>query len=211
MRLVAHVFLTADGVMQGPGSPGEDTSGGFDRGGWMPPYADADSARIVDDWYRGAEAVLLGRGTFELFRGYWPNVTDPDDLIATSLNTLPKYVASTTLGDPAWTGTTVLGGDVLGGVLDLLRRPGGELQVHGSRRLTRSLHRAGLIDEYRFLVFPVTIGSGTRLFGPGDPAVGLRLQEATRTAAGAVHLRYTPDEHRAGAFGIDGGLRTSEI
>ncbi len=210
MRLTLHVFLTLDGVMQGPGSPGEDTRGAFRHGGWMPPLADEDSAAIVEDWYRAADAILLGRTTFALFEGYWPQVTDPDDLIATSLNRLPKYVASSSLAGTGWAGTTILDGDALHKVAELKQQPGGELQVHGSRELARSLHRARMIDEYRLLVFPLTIGSGARLFGPGDPPAGLRLLDTRSTRSGAVLLRYAPAEHRSGAFLIDDGYRTTD-
>ena len=158
MKLVVHTFLTLDGVMQGPGGADEDRSGEFDRGGWLIPYSDADMGEIVESWFAHAEAILLGRNTYESMRSYWSQVTDPDNVVAAKLNYGRKYVVSNTLTSADWGDTTVLKGDVIGQVASL-KRDGGpdELQVHGSARLAQSLHAAGLVDEYRLLVFPVTV------------------------------------------------------
>ena len=147
MQLTVHTFLTVDGVMQGPGAPDEDTSGGFDRGGWLVPYIDDGFGAIVDSWFRKADAVLLGRTTYAMMFPYWSQVTESDNLIAEKLNGLTKYVASTTLTDPQWQHTTVLADDVIERVRALKKEPGGELQVHGSCELARALHTAGLVDE----------------------------------------------------------------
>lgn len=119
---------------------------------------------IVDSWFDRAQAILLGRTTYTMMQAYWTQVTDPDDVVAAALNGLPKYVASSTLRDPDWHHTSVLSGEVLAVVRRLEERPGGELQVHGSWELARSLHEAGLVGEYRLLVFPVCVGTGKRLF-----------------------------------------------
>ena len=169
MRLCVHEFVTLDGVMQGPGGPDEDRSNGFASGGWLVPYADEDFGRIVDGWFADAEAILLGRTTYQMMQPYWSSVTDPDNHVATVLNTSPKYIASTALTEQTatWDNSTVLADPVLDEVRELKDRPGRELQVHGSWQLARTLHDAGLVDEYRLLVFPVVVGSGKRLFADG--------------------------------------------
>jgi dihydrofolate reductase len=205
MKLTVNTFLSVDGVLQGPGGPGEDTSGGFDRGGWLVPYADDDMGAIVTTWFEKADAFLLGRRTYEIFAGYWPNVTDPDDIVATKLNTLPKYVPSSTLSTGSWENTTVLSGDLADRVGELKARDGGELQVHGSGALARSLYEAGLIDELRLLVFPVCVGTGKRLFGDSEPPSGFTLADSRTTSAGAVYSVLTPTPFQTGEFGIDDG------
>ena len=154
MRLTVHTFLTVDGVMQGPGGPDEDTTGGFTRGGWLVPFVDEDFGAIVDAWFARAEAILLGRTTYTMMYDYWSQITDPDNLVAAKLNGQPKYVASATLRDPGWQHTTVLSRDVIERVRELKQQPGDELQVHGSCGLAQALHQAGLVDEYRLLVAP---------------------------------------------------------
>jgi dihydrofolate reductase len=205
MRLTVHTFLTLDGVMQGPGGAEEDTTGGFTRGGWLIPYADEDMGAIVDSWFTRAEAILFGRTTFELMRSFWPNVTDPDDGAAVALNGLPKYVVSSTVQDPGWNGTTVLGGDALAAVRELKEQPGGEVQVHGSAQLAASLHAAGLVDEYRLLVFPVTVGAGKRLFTEDAPPSGFTVVESRMTSTGAAYTALAPAAFSSGEVTVEEG------
>jgi dihydrofolate reductase len=198
MRLTINTFLTLDGVMQAPGGPTEDTTGGFDRGGWLPPFVDEVFGEVVDGWFQRCDAVLLGRTTFELMRSYWPQVPAEDDAVSTALNVGPKFVVSRTLTDPNWGDTTVLSGDPIEEVRALKERAGGELQVHGSAQLARTLHRAGLVDEYRLLTFPVTVGAGKRLFGEDAPPRSYRLVESKVSPSGVVYTALAPEEFRTG-------------
>ena len=205
MRLTLHTFVTLDGVMQSPGGPDEDPDGGFARGGWSFPYGDEDFGTAMMGWFRNADGFLLGRKTYEIFSAHWPRVTDPGDPIAGALNTLPKYVASTTLSSVGWHNSTLLGGDVAAEVAKLKERPGNELQVHGSGGLAQTLIRANLIDEYRLLTFPVHLGAGKKLFRDGAPAAALRLLGATTSSTGVIIARYAPDgPARYGSYALDG-------
>jgi dihydrofolate reductase len=202
MKLTLHTFLSLDGVMQGPGGPDEDTSGGFERGGWVVPYLDQDFGEIVDGWFEHADAILLGRTTYEMMRDYWTQIDDPDNLVAVKLNGLPKFIVSSTLREPDWHDSTVLSGDVAGEVGRLKERPGGELQVHGSAELARSLHEAGLVDEYRLLVFPVCVGQGKRLFTDGAPPTGFKLVDSRVASTGAVYSALQPAPFDVGRVGV---------
>ena len=190
MRLTLHAFLTLDGVVQAPGAPDEDRAGGFEHGGWLLPYMDDDPT--MADWFASAEAFLLGRRTYEIFAGYWPAVTDPANPIASKLNSLPKYVASTTLHSLGWAGSSLLEGDVPSAVAKLKQEPGKELQVHGSCGLAQELIEHDLVDEYRLLFFPVHLGSGKKLFRDGARAASLRLTSTKTTGSGVIIATYEP-------------------
>jgi dihydrofolate reductase len=192
MQLTSTIFLSVDGVYQGPGGPNEDRSGGFDRGGWLAPHFDEETGRFMMEIFEAPDAFLLGRRTYEIFAGYWPSVTDPNDPIANSLNNLPKYVASTTLKDPQWKDTTVLEGDLASAVRELKRREGRELQVHGSGQIVRFLLDHDLLDRLNLLVFPVIVGAGRRLFPENGLATALALDESRTTPSGVTMSVYRP-------------------
>ncbi|MFD7281946.1 dihydrofolate reductase family protein [Streptomyces sp. NPDC059862] len=189
-KLVLTSFVTLDGVYQAPGGPQEDTRDGFEQGGWTVPYADDDFGRFVNEVFERVGAFLLGRRTYDIFAAYWPKVTDPDDPIASPLNALPKYVASSTLTDPDWAGTTVIRGDLAKEVTALKERTDGELQVHGSGALARSLLALGLIDTVHLLTFPVVLGAGRRLFAEGTVPTAFRHTGGRITAAGVSIQTY---------------------
>jgi len=190
MQLTLTTFLSLDGVMQGPGGPAEDPSGGFKQGGWMVPYADEAMDRFVTDWFAAADAFLLGRTTYEIMAGYWPQVTD--DEVARKLNGLPKYVVSRTLDKVMWNNSTQIKGDPVEEVIRLKGEAGQELQVHGSGKLAQTLIRHGLIDEYRLWFHPVVLGRGKRLFAEGQPPIALKLIETKTTGTGVVIHVYQP-------------------
>ncbi|GAA0908926.1 dihydrofolate reductase family protein [Virgisporangium ochraceum] len=188
MRITLTEFVTLDGVCQGPGSPTEDTSDGFTRGGWLVPHLDERFVRRTVEWLSRADGLLLGRRTYEAFARDWPAITDPDDPYTATMNSLPKYVVSTTLTDGTWNPTTVLADVKAVGALK--ERPGRELQIHGSARLGRSLLSAGLVDTVRLVVAPTVVGTGRRLLDhPGAP-VGLRLAHHEVTPNGLLLLEY---------------------
>ncbi len=190
MRLVFMTFTSLDGVTQGPGSPDEDTTNGFDRGGWFVPYLEETFIDIVQRWAADADAYLFGRRTYTAFAEAWPNMPDPDDPVAKSLNGSPKYVVSSTLADAdaTWRPVTVIRDDLAAAVAALKDEPGRELQIHGSTTLGRSLLELGLVDELRLAVAPVIVGAGRRLIEPTDHALGLRLTGLEQTPGGlAVH------------------------
>jgi dihydrofolate reductase len=196
-------FVTLDGVMQAPGGPGEDTSGGFEHGGWLVPHFDDAGGAFMDQVFERAASFLLGRKTYDIFAGYWPHVTDEDHLIASRLNSLPKCVASRSLDKAEWQNSTVIR-DVPTEVAALKEQPGGELQVHGSGDLIQTLIEHDLVDAHNVLTFPVVLGTGKRLFPEGVAPGALRLTESRTTGTGVVISTYeSAGKPTYGAFGLD--------
>lgn len=197
-KLVVNSFVTLDGVMQGPGGPEEDPTGGFTHGGWSVNYWD-DALEAWFGRYMARPAdLLLGRRTYEIFAAHWPNVPDdhPDAAAAKGLNEARKYVASTTLETVEWNNSTLLPGDVPEAVAALKAEDGPELQVHGSGNLIQTLLRHDLVDELRLIVFPLVLGDGKRLFADGTIPANLKVVDTTVTPRGVVGLVY----ERAGAI-----------
>jgi dihydrofolate reductase len=186
-KLVAGTFVSLDGVMQAPGGPDEDRDGGFPYGGWTQPHwGDPDMGNAIVEQTLRAEAVLLGRRTYQIFAAHWPKVTDPGDPVAAMLNTVRKYVASRTLRSLEWNNSVLLGPDVPRAVRELKAQAKGELQVTGSWNLLQTLLAHDLVDEVHLWQFPVVLGRGKRLFAEGTPAGAFRLQRSTRFTTGVV-------------------------
>ncbi|MCX4531637.1 dihydrofolate reductase family protein [Streptomyces sp. NBC_00841] len=192
-KLTLTTFLSLDGVMQAPGRPDEDRSGGFEYGGWLAPFMDQGMGQFMTEVFDRSAAFLLGRRTYDIFAAYWPKVTDPDDPIACRLNPYPKYVVSTTLEKADWENTTVVSADVAEEVARIKERTvGGELQIHGSGALAQSLMAHDLIDEYNLLTYPVVLGRGRRLFPEGGLPTAFRLTGARITPKGIAIHTYRP-------------------
>jgi dihydrofolate reductase len=203
MKLTASMMVTLDGVYQGPGGPDEDRSGGFDRGGWTAPYADADMWPFLTSWFERADALLLGRKTWQIWEPYWP-LHDSGDPVSHGINVLPKYVPSTTLKDPTWQNTRVIGGDLEAAIRELKAAPGRELQVHGSGELLRWLLEHDLVDELNLRIYPVIIGDGLRLFAEHGATHHLELVDSLRTSTGVMVQTFRP-KGRATFRRADGG------
>jgi dihydrofolate reductase len=192
-KVIVQEFLALDGTAQGPGGPEEDTSGGFQHGGWQMPYHEDVGMKWVREGINDAGAYLLGRRTYEIFAGYWPTDPEAPPDIAEQLNTKPKHVASTTLRDPLdWQNSSVLEGDVSSAVAALKQGDGGDLLVMGSTMLVQSLIQHGLVDEFRLVTDPLLVGGGKRIF-PDDGALRpLKLVDHQVTSTGAIIAVYEP-------------------
>jgi dihydrofolate reductase len=191
-NLMVTAFVSVDGVVQGPGGPDEDRDGGFEQGGWVAPHVDEGLIARMAELTGRADALLLGRRTYEIFAATWP-LAAADDPIGAKLNSVPKHVASRTLDAVTWENSTLLAGDTAEAVRALKRAPGGEIQVHGSGDLVQTLVEHDLVDEFHLLVFPVLVGSGKRLFARGTVPAGLRLVDSTTSPGGVVISRYARD------------------
>ncbi|GAA1805304.1 dihydrofolate reductase family protein [Agromyces neolithicus] len=196
--IVADLFVTLDGVYQGPGGPNEDTENGFEFGGWQAPYFDDESGEAIGAGIDTLEALLLGRKTYDIFAGYWPNA--PADVpIAKKFNEVPKFVVSHTPFEPTWRGTTVLT-DASTEVAALKQRFG-TTRVIGSGDLVKSLLTYDLVDRLNLFVYPIAFGEGKRLFASGVPAAFTLAAPPRAFPKGAVLLSY--DRAGTPVTGID--------
>jgi dihydrofolate reductase len=191
-KLTVSEFVSLDGVMQAPGGADEDTEGGFRHGGWQMGYFDDVAGERIGASMAQTGAFLLGRRTYEIFASYWPSQSD-DDPFAKILNGLPKYVASTTLGEPlAWQNSTLLQGDVAKAVAELKEGEGGNIVVLGSGGLVQTLYENDLVDEYALMIHPIVLGSGKKLFRE-VPRKPLKLADSLTTSTGVVMATYMPE------------------
>jgi dihydrofolate reductase len=189
-RLMVTTFVTLDGVMQAPGGPGEDDSGGFEHGGWSVNYWDELMGQAMEETTSKPFAMVLGRRTYEIMAAHWPNASEEEG--ASTFNEATKYVASRSRPDLTWSNSVLVEGDAAQGIAGLKEEDGPELQVHGSGNLIQTLMRHGLIDEYRLWIFPVVLGSGKRLFADGAIPSGLKLVDGTVSTTGVVIGIYEP-------------------
>jgi dihydrofolate reductase len=199
-KLIVSTFLTLDGVMQGPGGPEEDDSGGFTHGGWSVNYWDDLMGQVMNEATSRPFAMVLGRTTYDIMAAYWPDA--PEEAGGKVFNEATKYVASRGRPKLEWSNSVLIEGDAAEGLAALKREDGPELQVHGSGNLIQTLMRSKLVDEYRLWVFPVLIGSGKRLFAEGTIPSGLKLVDSKVSTTGVVIGTYEPaGEIVPGSFG----------
>ena len=201
-KLISTTFLTLDGVMQAPGGPEEDDDDGFAYGGWSVNYWDDKMGEVMDGIMGKPFDLLLGRKTYEIFAGFWPDA--PEEAGGKPLNDATKYVASTRLTSVDWQRSVLLEGDVAEAVAVLKEGEGPEIQIHGSGNLIQTLLQHNLIDEFHLHTFPVVVGSGKRLFADGAIPAGLRLVDHTVTPAGIVSATYeVAGDLVTGTFALD--------
>jgi dihydrofolate reductase len=201
-KLVVSTFLTLDGVMQAPGGPEEDPTGGFTLGGWSVNYWDDAMAEVMTGWMDNTPFdLLLGRKTYEIFAAHWPFTDEPG---ADVLNAARKYVATTTLQSADWNNTTVFTGDVVPQIAALKDQDGPEIQVHGSSNLIQTLLANNLVDEFRLMIFPVVVGGGKRLFGEGTIPSSFTVRDSSTSGTGVVIATYErAGEVETGSFAFE--------
>lgn len=199
---IVSTFLTLDGVMQAPGGPEEDDSGGFALGGWSVNYWDDQMGQVMGEAMSTPFDLVLGRRTYDLFAAYWPHATDNPG--AKPLNDATKYVVSRSRPTLEWSRSVLIEGDAAEGIAVLKKEDGPELQVHGSGNLIQTLMRHSLVDQYRIWVFPLVIGSGKRLFSDGTIPAALKLVDSKVSTTGVVIGTYEPaGEIVSGSFALE--------
>ncbi len=196
-KLIVLSFITLDGVMQGPGGPEEDTTGGFTFGGWTVPYFDDFLGKAMDEQMSKPFDLLLGRKTFEIFASYWPHHEDGKNPI----HEATKYVASSTLTTHEWSKSVFLHGNVVDEIKQLKQQDGPDLQVHGSSNFIQTLLQHDLIDEFWLNIFPVTLGIGKRLFDKGTVPAAYELVESSSSPSGVIIATFKRSgEVKTGSF-----------
>ncbi len=194
-KLIVLTFMTMDGVMQAPGGPTEDPSGGFKHGGWTVPFFDEFMGKVMGEQMAGPFDLVLGRKTYDIFASYWPKQDEATNPTAAAFNKAKKYVASRSLTKVDWRNSVVLQGDVGAAMRELKRGNGPDLQVHGSSNFIQTLLREDLVDELWLKVFPITLGAGKRLFADGALPAAFTLENTQVSPKGVIVASYK----RAGA------------
>lgn len=188
-KIVVLSFISLDGVMQAPGGPEEDTSGDFKFGGWTVPFADAVSGQLMGQQMSEPFDLLLGRKTYDIFAGYWPK-QDPDGYVAKPFNKAIKYVVSGSSPALTWEHSVLIDGDVAMKLKELKAQDGPMLQVHGSGNMIQTLLKHDLVDELWLKLFPVTLGSGKKLFAEGTVPASFELTDCQTTPKGTIFANY---------------------
>ncbi len=200
-KIILLTFVSLDGVMQAPGGPEEDTSGGFKYGGWTFPYFDEFLGQAMGEQMGKPFDLLLGRKTYDIFASYWPHQDEKTNPGAASLNNAKKYVASHQPIELTWKNSVLLQGDVVAEIKKLKAEKGPDLQVHGSSNFIQTLLKNDLVDELWLKIFPVTLGSGKRLFGEGTIPAAFTLTESKTSPKGVIVANYKRDgEVKTGSF-----------
>lgn len=196
-KLIVGAFISLDGVMQAPGGPDEDRGGGFEYGGWVQPYFDDAGEKVMTESFDHPFALVLGRKTYDIFAGYWPNAkTEPgslDNQVATSFNAATKYVATHSPQHLPWKNSQSLGNDVVARLKELKSQDGPELLTQGSGQLVQTLLAAGIVDTLRLLTFPVILGKGKTLFGHDGMPGAFKLAKSVVTPKGVFAATYERD------------------
>ncbi len=200
-KIIVLSFISLDGVMQAPGGPEEDTSGGFGYGGWTVPYFDDSLGKTMIEQMKQPFDLLLGRKTYEIFAAYWPHQDNENNPIAAGLNQATKYVASRSLTQFQWSHSVHLKGNVAEEIRKLKTQTGPDLQVHGSGDLIQTLLTNDLADELWLKIFPVTLGEGKRLFAEGTLPAAFALRESKTSPSGVIIANYArAGEVKTGSF-----------
>jgi dihydrofolate reductase len=203
-KLIVLSFITLDNVMQAPGGPEEDPTGGFEHEGWVFGYFDDFLLNAMIKQTSKPFDLLLGRKTYEIFAAYWPYVNADQNPFAAKLNNAKKYVASKTLTKLDWNNSELINGDVPEGIKRIKEQDGPEIQVHGSSNLVQTLLKHDLIDELWLKIFPVTLGPGKRLFAEGTIPVGFKLLESGISPSGVIIANYErAGEVKKGSSGLE--------
>ncbi len=200
-KIIVATFTSLDGIMQAPGGPQEDPSGGFTLGGWTARYFDEALGASLGEIFGRPFDLLLGRKTYDIFAAHWPYVTDPNDPIAGVFNQATKYVASRSDPKLSWQNSRLLGKDIIASLKKLKGEDGPDLLVQGSSDLLQTLWKNSLVDEFSVLIFPMVLGKGKRLFGDGAIPAGLKLVKSQSYPTGVVVTKYEPaGEVKTGDF-----------